>query len=104
MPSQQSGLRGRRTALIPHLFIARMLRSLVGPSKNPKPSAQTYSEPLGLTPRSLVGFPAASTRWSPDTLSSRAEAVRGDKTAPRHSPSATIRRNHVISEQTLRSP
>src|SRR5258708_6168031 len=67
MPSQQSSLRGTRTALTPHEAIAAIEAASVGPSNMPQPWAHAYSLPERLTPATRNGAPAPSTIRLPDT-------------------------------------
>src|ERR1700737_616463 len=78
MPNQQSSFIGSRTALMCHDFMAAIdALSSVGPSKMPHPSAQAYSAPDRLTPRSWTTRPAESPLLLPDTLTCGAVPVGG---------------------------
>src|SRR5437667_12301875 len=69
MLSQQSSLRGIRTALtVQASMYAIDVSSSVGPSQIPQPSAQAYSAPDRLTPRNCTTLPLESTMGLPDTL------------------------------------
>src|SRR6266480_1221316 len=72
MPSQQSSFIGMRTALIFHVFIARIDAESIGPSERPKPWMQAYSVPIRFTPCSTTVWPAPFTRLLPCTWSGEA--------------------------------
>src|SRR3954471_23485040 len=67
MLSQQSSLRGMRTALAPHPAIACADAASEGPSKKPQPRIQAYSEPERLTPLNTRGWLALSSNCFPTT-------------------------------------
>src|SRR5438309_1777579 len=69
MFSQQSSLRGTRTALMCQLAMALIEAASLGPSKMPQPWMQAYSVPERSTPSSRIRFPRASRSWLPDTRS-----------------------------------
>jgi len=76
MPSQQSSLRGTRTAFVFHDLIACADARSVGPSKIPHPSEpgvplwmHLNSWPERSTPMSRMGVLLASTSWLPTTRS-----------------------------------
>src|SRR5437870_2953586 len=71
MLSQQSSLRGTRTALMCQLAMALIEAASLGPSKMPQPWMQAYSVPERSTPSSRIRFPRASRSWLPDTRSAR---------------------------------
>src|ERR1700730_9008772 len=76
MPSQQSSLRGTRTAFPPcQEAMAATEASSEGPSKGPRPWTQAYSVPERLTPRSWIVEPAPLTRWLPATWTARAPGM-----------------------------
>src|SRR6266513_2636043 len=75
MPSQQSSFIGMRTALIFHVFIARIDAESIGPSERPKPWMQAYSVPIRFTPCSTTVWPAPFTRLLPCTWSGEAAPV-----------------------------
>jgi hypothetical protein len=77
MPSQQSSLRGMRTALIPHEAIVATEVASDGPSKIPLFWTHMYSVPDRSTPCRVMVLPAASTRWLPDTWMATAAPVAG---------------------------
>src|SRR5260221_8373490 len=66
IPSQQSSLKGTRTALTPRAGMAAVEVWSLGPSKKPQPCWHAYSAPLRLTPRNTTTLPL-STRWLPTT-------------------------------------
>src|SRR5438477_8351910 len=65
MPSQQSSLRGIRTASVCQPAIAAMLAASLGPSNIAFPLTHMYSVPDRETPSSRIVAPAALTRWLP---------------------------------------
>src|SRR2546423_6042087 len=67
MLSQQSSLRGIRTALMCHAAIAATEAASFGPSKMPHPWMQAYSVPERLTPSKRIAVPSPLTRWLPAT-------------------------------------
>src|ERR1700730_18607395 len=67
MPSQQSSLRGTRTALACHEAIALIDVVSDGPSKIPQSCTHAYSVPDRLTPRRRTGALLNPRSWLPDT-------------------------------------